>query len=351
MYHPRFSGKHYDMGLKFGNIIKKSNYTFPIELDGFQLDHGKKSGILLRQYFPEAVDEIKGITDALGVDNEIFTAWMMCMGCCMYNLDAEQNIEVRGCTVFSFEQNGEIFYGRNNDLPPFLKKASKSILYKPESGNNFILNTSSFINGEEGINNFGLTAAMTFVMPKLEEIRPGFNSVFIVRYLLEKCKNTEEGVRALHEIPIASSCNILLADTTGKMVVAECNPSKIHIRNPEINRNNRKFIISVNHFISEEMRKHDASSGNGEYLSAERYKTVYEALMNQESDNGIDLSRNILTGNYGFICQYKKELYFDTLWSSVFDLKKGEVFRAEGNPSHSNYVKDDRYMKFIKDAR
>jgi len=36
-----------------------------------------------------------------------------------------------------------------------------------------ILNTSSFINGEEGINNYGLVVAMTFVKPNINEIVPG----------------------------------------------------------------------------------------------------------------------------------------------------------------------------------
>ena len=39
--------------------------------------------------------------------------------------------------------------------------------------------------------------AMTFVMTDLEKIKAGFNSCFIVRYLLEKADNTEQAVSLL----------------------------------------------------------------------------------------------------------------------------------------------------------
>jgi predicted choloylglycine hydrolase len=346
MYHPRFQGNHYEMGEKFGSIVKKLGVKFPMNLDRFQKEHGKKSGVLLKQYFPEVSDEIKGVTDISGIDNELFTAWMMCMGCCMYNLDTDQNAEIRGCTAFSFEQNGDIYYGRDNDLPPFLKEVSKSILYKPDNENHFLLNTSSFINGEEGINNHGLVIAMTFVLSRLEEIKPGFNSVFIVRYLLEKCKTVDEALKSLKELPIASNCNIIMVDVSGKMIIAECTPERIEIRKPKDNGNGRKFIITVNHFTSEKMKQY--SPIDCEYLSDIRYKTAYNTLSKENEKDGVKLSKDLLSGKYGFMCQYKKELNFDTVWSSVFNLKSGEVFRAEGNPCKTKYIKDDRYIKNIK---
>ncbi len=96
MYHPRLKGSHYDMGKKMGIIFKTGNVHFPIRLDSFQKKYGKESGYLLQKYFPEAAEEIKGITDVTGYDNEIFTSWMMCMGCCLYNLEETNSVEVRG---------------------------------------------------------------------------------------------------------------------------------------------------------------------------------------------------------------------------------------------------------------
>lgn len=340
MYHPRFKGNHYLMGQKMGNIFKRANAKFPIKLDGFQKQFGKESGVLLGRFFPEASSEIKGVTDVIGYDNELFTSWMMCMGCCL-DIDNGESVEVRGCTAFSFIHNGNVYYGRNNDLPPFLKTVSKSVYYQPENGNRFILNTSSFINGEEGINDSGLVVAMTFVVPKLNEIKPGFNSVFIVRYLLEKCKTVNEGLEALNKLPIASSCNILLTDKGGKMVVAECNPQKISLRYPEKSKKDESFIITVNHFTSNEMWKHDASNRNI-FFSENRYQTAYNALMNADYNDGINHAKEILSGKFGFMCQYDKKLKFETIWSSVFDITNDKIYRAENNPMNVKFIEDKR---------
>ena len=43
MYHLRLKGEHYQMGVKRGTIFQKSNISFPLHLDTFQLNHGKES--------------------------------------------------------------------------------------------------------------------------------------------------------------------------------------------------------------------------------------------------------------------------------------------------------------------
>jgi len=343
LYHPRLKGNHYEMGRKMGTIFKRYGAQFSITLDSFQKEFGKKSGRILKQYYPEAAAEILGITDMIEYDNELFTSWMMCMGCC-HTIDEGNCVEVRGCTAFSFKHNGQVYYGRDNDLPPFLKKVSKSIYYMPEDKNKFILNTSSFINGEEGINEFGLVVAMTFVIPKLEEVKPGINSLFLVRYILENCKTVTEGIDALKKLPIASSCNILLTDKKGDMVVVECNPLKIHIRIPEKNQCDEDFIIAVNHFTSKEMWRHDAS-GRNVYFSNDRYQTVYTALKKIYYCDGVEYAKKILDGRHGFICQYDKALNFETIWSSIFNISNDKMYRAEGNPQEIKYIEDHRLFK------
>ena len=124
------------------------------------------------------------------------------MGCCMYNLENNFPVEIRGCTAFTYSKKGKLIYGRNNDLPPYLRDGCKSEIYAPKNGNRFHITTSSFINGEEGLNEHGLAVAMTFVMTDLKKIKAGFNLCFIVRYLLEKADNTEQAVSLLMNLPI-----------------------------------------------------------------------------------------------------------------------------------------------------
>ena len=123
------------------------------------------------------------------------------MGCCL-DIDENKCAEVRGCTAFAFTCGEETYYARTNDLPPFLKKISKSILYQPDRGYKFILNTSSFTNGEEGINEHGLVAAMTFAIPNITEIKAGMKCVFLVGNFLEKGKRKKEGDAAIQSLPV-----------------------------------------------------------------------------------------------------------------------------------------------------
>ena len=387
MNHLSFKGDHYEMGVMRGKLLKESGITIPLYLDEFQRKHGEMSEPLLRKFFPEVCGEIRGVSETIGVDYTAFAAWLLCMGCCMYNL--ERNIprsaregEVRGCTAFAFSVDGNVIYGRNNDLPPFLKDKCNNEMYHPSGGNRFSLTTSSLINGEEGINEHGLAVAMTFVMTSLEMIRPGFNSCFIVRYLLEKAKSASHALSLLRELPVASNCNILIADPSREMMVVECAPLVKRVREAKTLPQGR-LVCTVNSFTSEEMTSYDAACGD-DYQSARRYQTVMESFpeilaeisaaakaervgqkyMAAKAERAgqkymaakaertepkpmaagptepeptpkaalIKATQELLKGRYGFMCQYDDSPEFETVWSSVFDLKSRTIWRAEGDP-------------------
>ncbi|MCM1134340.1 MAG: C45 family autoproteolytic acyltransferase/hydrolase [Clostridium sp.] len=346
MYHLRLKGSHYEMGIKRGKILGRSRISFPLRLDAFQLEHGRRSEEVLRGFFPEVCEEIRGVSDAIGADYLRFVSWMLCMGCCMYNLEDNIPVEIRGCTAFAYSKGGRVMYGRNNDLPPYLRKGSKSELYAPEKGNKFNITTSSFINGEEGLNEHGLAVAMTFVMTGLDKIREGFNSCFIVRYLLEKAENTEQAITRLFDLPVASNCNILLADKSGKMAVVECTPSMKRIREAEAFAEDR-IVCAVNSFTSDEMKAYDAAHGK-DYDSYKRYQTVMDSFFKGKiREDYVETTERLLKGEYGFMCQYDEEPDFETVWSSVFDLKSLMIYRAEGDPRKKKFAADGRLKDLV----
>lgn len=340
MYHLRLKGDHYQMGVKRGTIFNKGKISFPLHLDEFQLQHGKESEKKLQEFFPEICEEIRGVSDTINCDYLIFVSWMLCMGCCMYNLEDNIPIEIRGCTAFAYSKNGRVIYGRNNDLPPYLRIGSKSEIYSPKNGNRFNITTSSFINGEEGLNEHGLAVAMTFVMTELKKIKPGFNSCFIVRYLLEKANSTDQALDLLMDLPIASNCNILLVDKSGRMVVVECTPSIKRIREAEVLDNN-SIVCTVNSFTSEEMKLYDDANGN-DYDSSTRYKVVIDSFSDRIKEDFITTTKSLLKGEYGFMCQYDNEPDFETVWSSIFDLENLCIYRAEGDPRKKKFITDNR---------
>lgn len=68
MYHLRLKGDYYQMGVKRGNIFQKAHISFPLQLDDFQLEHGKRSEEILRKFFPEICEEVRGVSDTIGTD-------------------------------------------------------------------------------------------------------------------------------------------------------------------------------------------------------------------------------------------------------------------------------------------
>ena len=182
---------------------------------------------------------------------------------------------------------------------------------------------------------------ITLVMTSLDKIQAGFNSCFIVRYLLEKAGNTEQAVSLLMELPIASNCNILLADKSGDMKVVECTPSMKKIRDAESFENGR-IICTVNSFTSDEMKQYDDANGD-DYNSHKRYQVVMDSFASGRiKEDYIETTKQLLKGDYGFMCQYDNEPDFETVWSSVFDLESLTVYRAEGDPRKKKFRMDNR---------
>ena len=191
--------------------------------------------------------------------------------------------------------------------------------------------------------------AMTFVLTKLEKIRPGFNACFIMRYLLEKAESAGEALSLLMELPVASNCNILLADRGGNMLVAECVPTFKRVREAEAFEGG-SAVCAVNAFTSDETRPYDDSLGN-DYNSGERYRVVMEACKNHMGEDPVEDAQRLLRGEWGFMCQYDNEPDFETVWSSVFDLSGLSIRRAEGDPRKKPFITDDRLRRVAGSSR
>ena len=190
---------------------------------------------------------------------------------------------------------------------------------------------------EDGINEHGLAAGLTF--NNLEVIKPGLNAGILVRYILEKCKTVKEALEHLAAMPIASAHTLIMVDKSGDMVVVECSCAKTVIIRPVSNEN---FVVTANHFVSAEMQQYQHNEAlYADYRSKDRYQTAYNALR-ARNDYSIELAQDILSGKYGFMCQYDRSKGLDTVWSTVYDLKNNRIYRAEGNPARVKFKKDNR---------
>jgi predicted choloylglycine hydrolase len=325
MYHPRLKGNHYDMGFHYGEILYKSGLNFDesIKLTEEQLCFGREAFPVYEKYAPQIMQEVKGLAEGSKTPYTKMASWLMTM----YGFG-----DVHGCTCFAFHDNNTTILCRNSDMFPELKKTSESVLYRPDDGYMFLGNSTSFIQMEDGMNEHGLAIGINFLMTKTYKI--GLNTGFVVRLVLETCKTTEEAIALIKLLPLCSTQNFLIGDKSGHLVVLEASPNKV------ILRESRDYLVSANHFISEKMRGEHANPEENWYLSYDRFQTADTALKENEKD--LSFAMELAGGKKGFICQYKKNLNFDTLWSSVYDISNLKVYRAEGNPGKTKYKEDTR---------
>ena len=196
---------------------------------------------------------------------------------------------------------------------------------------------TAFVQMEDGINEHGLAIGLTFVYPKIRGV--GFNAGMLVRYLLEKCKNTKEAIKHLKMLPIASQQVLIIADSYGDIASVECNNEKMHIVHPS---KENDFVLATNNFCSDKMKQYNNLSID-DWKSNERYQVAYSALQQNKNRLSLNLAKNILSGKYGFMCQYDRKKDADTDWSVIYDTRNKKIYRAEGNPSRRAFKEDCRF--------
>ena len=334
MYHGRFLKSHYEAGYRWGKLlfsrgkIISDNPTFVITEE--RKLFVERCMPLYQEYYPEILEEIRGIAEGQGDSYENLCIFLLSMYCFEFN---------NRCTCFAIADKDNIMLGRNSDFLVSLEKLYMNCLYRLEKGYSFNGNTTAFVQKEDGINEYGLAVGFTFVYPTV--FKPGLNAGILVRYLLEKCKSTREAIVQLKKLPIASSQTITIADRSGDIVVVECNSDDIGIIEPQ---KNDCFVGTTNHFNSRKLAKYN-SVGIDDWKSSERFETVNKTLKKNKEHYSLNLAKELLSGKYGFMCHYDRSKDADTVWSVIYDTKNSEIFRAEGNPSRRAFNKDAR-LKF-----
>lgn len=332
MYHGRFKKSHYEAGFNWGKLLYKNgkiirdNHTFKITEE--RKKFAKECLPIYEKYYPEVLEEIKGLADGQNSSYEDFYTFLLSMYCFEFD---------NHCTCIAVKNNNNILFGRNSDFLVSLEKLYMNCLYNLDNVYAFNGNTTAFIEMEDGINEYGLAVGLTFIYPTV--IKAGFNAGMIVRYLLEKCKTTDEALSLLKSIPIASQQTLTIADRTGNIVVVECNCKEIEIIRPNKDGN---FVVATNDFNSSKM-KHYNNYEVDNWKAEERYFVAYNTLKDSKDNYSFDLVKDILLGKYGLMCQYDRKTDADTVWSVIYDIGNNVIYRVEGNPKRKEFKRDMRF--------
>lgn len=328
MNHSNWVGNHYNAGQQYGAQLRIHgiNPIKHIPISQERKDFVRQSLPLYETYYPQILQEIRGMADGLGVDFLDVANFLLSMYCFVFD---------NKCSCFAYSRNGNVVFGRNSDFIVSIEQFCDSAFYQLEHAYSFIGNTTAWTQMEDGVNEYGLAVGLTFIHPI--KIKPGFNAGMLVRCLLETCKSTNEAVKVLQTLPIGSPQTITLADPSGNLAVVECNCDKTVIIKPETDK---PYVYTTNHFNSYEMQAYQYRGEDGSY-SRLRYETLSHAFQTQP-DGSLNFAKDLLSGKKGFLCQYDRQKGLDTVWSSIYDLADFKVYRAEGNPSRNSFELDAR---------
>ena len=343
MYHSHFTGSHYQAGFRWGRLLLNHGNrvleNIPFEITRERIEYGESCVPVYEKYYPEILEEIRGIADGQKCSLKILQAFLFGM----YALPPQCS-----CSCFATAGTEGILLGRNSDFFPESRRLNMNVIYRlSEDAIDFTGNTTAFVEMEDGINARGLAAGLTSVFPSVRQ--PGFNAGILLRYLLEKCGTVKQAVEEVKKIPAGSSCNLILADTTGDIVAMEVNPVK-KIFMPAGDKGSRAdYVCTVNRFRHPEMQEYNKPEID-DWFSGPRLKTMEGFFSSAGSGSGKNVTtlqspKELLSGKHGFLCQYEKKSGKDTVWSVVYDLKNLKIYRAEGNPSRCRFREDRRFFR------
>lgn len=329
MNHAYFSGTHYEIGFRWGRLLANSGKFIldqaPAPITRERLRFAGACLSVYRTHFPEILEEIRGLAEGQGCDEEYLQALLFGMYLPPH------------CSCFAYGDGKQLLLGRNSDFLPELEQANLNVLYRFSSGGfSFTGNTTAFLEMEDGVNDQGLAVGLTSVYPPA--VRPGMNAGMLLRLFLEKCRSTRDVIALLGEIPVSSAQTFTIADASGDIAVVECFAEGIAVVRPT---RERPYVRAVNTFHAPELR-HWNDPNRDDWDSEARYRTLTQALDHGEMD--LSKAQALLAGKLGFLCQYDRASGKDTVWSVVYDLKDRRVFRAEGNPSRVPFREDRRFQ-------
>lgn len=334
MYHARFMGNHYEIGLKWGTRLFNygkfilDNVPFPITQE--RISFARQCRPFYEKWYPEVLEEIKGIAEGQKAEPDQLEAVLLSMYCIMPE---------NKCSCFAFRDGKHIVLARNSDFLTDLEKLSMNCSYQfSDSYHAFQGNTTAFVEMEDGCNECGLAIGLTSVYPK--GLGYGLNAGMLLRYGLERCRSVDDFIEKLRRLPIASSQTFTAVDTTGTAAVIECNKDKVEVCYTD---EKRKFVSAVNAFMLDGMRTYRIEAVD-DWNADERYETIDKAFRQDRTKEPVAFAMDVLGGKYGFICQYDRKTGKDTVWSVIYDVGDQKIYRCEGNPSRKKYVEDGRWV-------
>lgn len=242
------SGTSYEVGYQLGNKIKenpllKKRYILKDKtIDLKQIEEENK---LFNHWCPGLCEEIRGFADALQVELEnlyFYDMSYLVPRCSQIALTSKVTADHMPILVRNYEYAYE-----QEDFS--LVKTAINNKYRH-------MGTSMLEFGrDEGINEWGLAVTMTscgLPIVKLQNMKEpkikGLQYWIVIRALLENCKDVNEALDYIKDMPIAFNMNMLLLDKAENMALVLTMDGKFAVKRVEA-KDQESLLFTTNHVV------------------------------------------------------------------------------------------------------
>lgn len=330
----KFIGSPFDIGDLQGKMYKNNG----MDLSRLIIDNEifDKQYAIYQKYYPEMIEEIKGIAHGGGFD-EKQSLWYF-MGCSyikgkkdgknQYHRTADpplsKTVHSKGCSIFSLETKKGTYLGRNYDWTQ--KMEDYVTVFTQETPKNpkrypFVAVTDMgceepFIDpryhtysGADFINNKLLFIGYTFFFCDLWNF--GLHPTDFMKLVAETCQTLEEVVELVNKVPVLIPKNFFVMERTGRCLCIEHSTRDFKILYPQ-----NGMLVQTNHAIHPELAKVDevlkVVPGHDTFV---RLEEIYMQLRDYQYHKNFDFTciKSIMRDPSSFV--FPQQEYNKTIWT------------------------------------
>lgn len=283
------------------------------------------------RYCPGLSDELRGFAAAVGASEKQLYYYA---GTCL----------TPGCSLIavlpSLTEDGHVLVARNYEFSH--KMDDFSFGRTKVNGRYAHIGSSSMLFGRsEGINEHGLMVGQTSCGLPVGNFEPmrkpavaGLQFWAVIRSLLENCKDVDEAVRSVLDMPIAYNINLMFADKTGKAVLFETFDGAKEYKQIDASTA-EQYVHSTNHAHLPKTKQ--LCSMVMEH-SACRYDYISKYMAQADKITADDLKALLLVEYPNGLCCRWYDEFFGTVRSMVFDVTAGTVELCWGGLAENGWT-------------
>lgn len=315
------TGSNYEIGKIQGEItgsLPQLKAVHTAGFAGFDGEEVKEAEILFDRWCPGLTEELRGFADSLGVPARQVVFYAM--------TSLRPNCSQIG-VLPSMTDCGEPLLARSYEFNPMAEDFT--LVKTSVTGKYTHMGTSVLQFGrEDGVNECGLAVTMSscgFPVGADEHMRrpklKGLQFWAVIRSILENCKDVEDALAFIKDMPIAFNINLMLMDKTGRAALVETLDGRMAVKQIPDEPGSR-YLCATNHPVIPELI---ACEPTAMRHSLKRYHWIRETMDGAGKVSSEQLKQMLLSMYPEGLCCHFYQDFFGTTKSMVINPAAGTV--------------------------